>query len=574
MRLDKFISRGNILIGNVILVALVSFYNANMVLNSYSYDSPKISSIASKQLNKPLNIIILYPDDWRYDDIGGTAPVVRTPFLNQLAKMGIHFTYNAVTTSICWISRATMFTGQYASRHGSIYLFRPWFVKYLWNETWVYQLQKHKEYFVGHIGKWQFQNTDPSLDDIFNFTSIHEGMHWYKIKSESSETKISAADRAQNDTFEFLNKRPKDKPFALTVAFYPPKAVGNVDSPGGQWSPTEETRHLYDNDTIPIPKNHHNDSIPYFIKNYRDNIAMERYQMRWRSSKHYQEGMKNYYALITHVDVVCEQIVNRLIQEQLINQTMIIFTTDNGLMHGAHGLAGKWYPYQESIRVPLIIYDPRMPHDKRGTIDQSLTLNIDLATTILGAANINPPERMQGRDISNLYLPSISSEQKSWRTDFYYEYPIGEGLPRDTSVTALVEKDWKYIYWPETKYQQLFDLQNDPFEMHDLATNPTRQIRHRMKKMKKRHDELKLKVMEPIIPGSKCDPLQRAGVKVTDLKPNCYPKTIKQKIYHHILLFLIKLIDVKCSAWFGLRFICHLLFPLINQFLSNEINMN
>jgi arylsulfatase A-like enzyme len=155
---------------------------------------------------------------------------------------------------------------------------------------------------------------------------------------------------------------------------------------------------------------------------------------------------------------------------------MIIFTTDNGMFHGSHGLAGKWYPYQESIRVPLIIYDPRMPTDKVGTIDDSFTLNVDLAETILGAAGLKPTKGMQGRDISDLYLPKMENgktalERKPWRQEFFYEFTYMEegAIP---SSKALVRKKWKFIDWYMKNYTQLFDLENDPLELYDVKGNP------------------------------------------------------------------------------------------------------
>ena len=168
-----------------------------------------------KKTKKPLNVIVLYPDDWRHDDIGGVSPVLRTPFLNQLAQQGIRFTYNAVTTSICWISRATLFTGQYASRHKSLRIRQPVFYNDWDKNSFPALLQKHAGYFVGHVGKWQYQNKEGIVGKLFNWTSLFEGYHWYKG--------IPAANYTRDETIRFLRERPKDQPFAVTVAFYPPK---------------------------------------------------------------------------------------------------------------------------------------------------------------------------------------------------------------------------------------------------------------------------------------------------------------------------------------------------------------
>lgn len=133
------------------------------------------------------------------------------------------------------------------------------------------------------------------------------------------------------------------------------------------------------------------------------------------------------------------------------------------LQNRQHGLTEKWYPFEESIMVPLIIQDPRMPHERRGTVSSDFTLSIDLAPTILGAANIEARPFMQGVDIAKLYLDDDDDEttppssSSSWRKDFFYEYnrgnhTTGEGHDEKGFIDnsfALVSPEWKYIYWRE-----------------------------------------------------------------------------------------------------------------------------
>lgn len=147
---------------------------------------------------------------------------------------------------------------------------------------------------------------------------------------------------------------------------------------------------------------------------------------------------------------------------------------------------GKWYPYQESIRVPLIIRDPRMPKAFRGTLDDSFTLNIDLASTILGAANLPSPERMQGRNIADLYL--TPDGKKTWRQEFFYEH-MSMGKKFIPASTALVRRDFKYMIYPEWKVEQLFDLVKDPLEFDDVSNHSN--YRSVIDEMRKRHNELK-----------------------------------------------------------------------------------
>ncbi|CAB9524021.1 Extracellular sulfatase Sulf [Seminavis robusta] len=454
-----------------------------------------------QQKKKPLNILILYPDDWRHDDIGGVAPVVKTPFLNQLARDGIRFTHNMVTTSICWVSRATLFTGQYLSRHKSYRLKTPEFYKTWHNTSWPALLQQ-SNYYTAHIGKWQYYDFDKQRQaELFNYTSIFEGKHQYPSKGGAF---ISAAEKMSMEVKTFLQqKRPTDQPFALTAAFFPPKAIGNSKAPGGQWFPLNKTVMKYygPNVTIPHPYDE-TDSykrLPWFFHRV-ERGGRSRWEERFQGEEKYQAAMKNYYSLITEVDEACKDIVDELERQGIANETLIIFTTDNGLFHAEHGLAGKWYPYQESIRVPLIIRDPRMPLQKHNTLDGSLTLNIDLHPTILGAAGITPPSSTQGMDMATLYMPQTNNDEsvpvaseatdgdKSWRDEFFYEFPLDQTKNMPMS-SAVVRKDLKFIYWPQFKYEQLFNLTEDPLELNDVWNQP--QYASVLKQLQMRHEKWK-----------------------------------------------------------------------------------
>ena len=146
--------------------------NASLVLDKMANAATSTMKRQDKSSHKPkpLNVLVIYPDDWRHDSIGGVVPVLRTPFLNKLAREGIRFTHNCVTTSICWISRATYFTGQYGSRHKSLRLRNPVFYD-SWNESWP-DLLRSAGYYTGHIGKWQYNNFKA---EFFNYTFNAKG---------------------------------------------------------------------------------------------------------------------------------------------------------------------------------------------------------------------------------------------------------------------------------------------------------------------------------------------------------------------------------------------------------------
>ena len=147
----------------------------------------------------------------------------------------------------------------------------------------------------------------------------------------------------------------------------------------------------------------------------------------------------------------------------------MIFTGDNGYFHGEHGLADKWYPHEESIRVPLIIRDPRLPKSKAGGTNDDFALNVDIAPTVLAAAGIAAPPRMQGQNLSPLYL---ALKKPAWRSEFFYEHATHQSKNFIPASEALVRKDMKYFYWPDFNVEQLFDLVNDPLEENDIIGDP------------------------------------------------------------------------------------------------------
>jgi len=458
----------------------------------------KLQKMAQKE---QLNVILFYPDDWRHDDLGDVSPVLQTPFFTRLAQEGIRFTQNAVTTSVCWISRATLFTGQYGSKHNSLKVRKPNFaLADAWKNTWPYRLQQEAGYFVGHVGKWQYRQKGYKIRHLFNWTTIFEdSSFWYNVHPNpdpnsfwyngyKKKTKVHIIDRCKEEALRFLANRPTDHPFALTVAFYPPKGAVHPDYA------TNESQKQYENDYIPEHPTHDAlEQLPYFLQNNKTE-ARERFLYRWDTPEKYQTGMKVYYSLISHIDAVCGQIVEELKRQGIYNKTMIIVSADNGEFHSAHALSDKWYPYQESIRVPLIIYDPRMPSNKQGVLNDSFTLNIDLAETILGAAGIQANDTvMQGRDIADLYLPDrpTSTSKVPWRTEWYYEFPpISKRIEQSS---ALVRRDWKYIKWHKYGYEQLFNLKDDPLEMNDLRN--TSKYVALLDEMRKQHDVLKTKAV-------------------------------------------------------------------------------
>jgi arylsulfatase A-like enzyme len=248
---------------------------------------------------KPLNILVLYADDWRHDTLGVAGnPVVKTPTLDRLAAEGVRFTHNCVTTAICGVSRASLYTGQWMSRHGN-----PAFemFKTPWAETYPGILREHG-YYVGHVGKW---HNGKFPQDKFDFGRSYQSTHWHK---QPDGSKIHVTQKNENDALEFLRTRPADKPFVLTLAFF---ATHAEDQNPLQFLPQPGSMELYKDVTIPVPPTAADTyfrRLPAFIANEK-NEGRNRWHWRFDTPEKYQSMMKNYYRLATEVDTTCGRVL-------------------------------------------------------------------------------------------------------------------------------------------------------------------------------------------------------------------------------------------------------------------------
>jgi arylsulfatase A-like enzyme len=347
-----------------------------------------------------------------------------------------------------------------------------------WEETYPSLLRKNG-YYVGHIGKW---HNGAFPKEKYDYGKSYAGNHW--IKQTNGEM-IHVTKKNEDDALEFLQTKPNDKPFLLTVSFF---ATHAVDGNPKQYLPQPQSMELYKDVKIPIPvtaTESHFKKLPPFISNEK-NEGRNRWHWRFDTPEKYQEYMKNYYRLVTEVDATSGKIIAELEKRKLLDNTLVIFTTDNGYFHGEHGLADKWYPYEESIRVPLIVMDPRMPKSKAGKTNDEFVLNVDLAPTILNASKIKPPITMQGRNFAPLYL---EENIKDWRQEFFYEHAIIKNKDFIPASEALVRKDMKYIFWPDFNTEELYDLKADPLEENNLIKSEQHQ--ESLKLLRIRFKELK-----------------------------------------------------------------------------------
>ncbi len=204
----------------------------------------------------------------------------------------------------------------------------------------------------------------------------------------------------------------------------------------------------------------------------------------------FQRTVKDYYRLITGLDREVGRVLAALDEKELTGNTIVVFSSDNGFFLGERGMADKWLMYEPSIRVPLVIVDPRLPPASRGRTVNALTLNIDLAPTLLDFAGTAIPPTMQGSSLRPfLSGPADSAPPAGWRTDFFYEHhTFPQILPPSEGVRG---ERWKYIRYvePNPLAEELYDLASDPDELKNLANDSEAQ--ETLKQLRDRWRELR-----------------------------------------------------------------------------------
>jgi arylsulfatase A-like enzyme len=426
---------------------------------------------------KQPNIIFLLTDDHRADAMGCAGnPIIQTPNMDDLAAGGVRFKNAFVTTSICASSRASIFTGQWTSRHG-IKDFATHFTEEALAQTYPMLLSR-AGYRIGFIGKY---GVGPKKDlpiDKYDYWKGFPGQGRYENKDENGNYKHLTQTMGEQ-AIEFLQGCSQDRPFCLSVSF---KAPHVQDSDPRQFIYDRAYSELYKDVTIPEPETAHPryfDALPEFL---RKSEARRRWQIRFPDNEKFQESVRSYYRLITGVDVVIGKIHDQLKQLRLDDNTIIMLMGDNGFYLGDYGLAGKWFPHELSIRVPLLVYDPRADKKLCGlTLDQ-MALNVDIAPTILELAHQDIPEQMQGRSL----VPLLKGKKPQWRTEFFYEHPFEHKTIAKSK--ALRTQRFKYALYTDYDYEQLYDLENDPAETINLAKDD--KYKKTLDSLRKRCNEL------------------------------------------------------------------------------------
>jgi arylsulfatase A-like enzyme len=409
----------------------------------------------SAKARKP-SIVFLLTDDQRYDALGCAGnPIIRTPNMDWLVQNGIRFENAFVTTPICAASRASVFTGLYERKHGYTFTKPPIHKEYC--ELSYPILLRRAGYRMGFVGKFGVKVPEGVEDEWFDYFQPSAYPYFKDINGKKKHLTDINMDRA----LDFIRGTDPEQPFCLSLSTWAPHAH---DSEKQQYFWPSACNGLYKDVVIPPPvlgEPSFFNSLPEFVKK-----SMNRVRWFWRfdTPEKYQEMVKGYYRMISGVDMAFGRLLDELKLLDRHRDTIIILMSDNGYFLGERGFAGKWTMHDLSIRVPLIIYDPKAARARRGMIDSSLVLNVDIAPTILDLAGLSIPQEIQGRSLLPNIKGSMVNSRQEILTEHLWDHP---DIPQTEAVRT---EQWKYIHYPQhPEYEELYDLQNDSSEKNNLV---------------------------------------------------------------------------------------------------------
>jgi arylsulfatase A-like enzyme len=449
----------------------------------------------SQRANGP-NIIFIMTDDHAAHAISAYGSRVnKTPHLDRLAKEGALLTSVFVTNSICTPSRAAILTGQYSHLNGV-----TMFNRFDSSRMTVARLLQTGGYHTGMIGKWHLGSDPAGFDrwEILPGQGAYRNPVMYTATAEKTYTGQYATEVITDRAIDFLQTRPHDKPFFLMM---------HHKAPHRPWEPSEGQAEQFAKKRIPEPVtlwDSHATRTDALRENQQRIVDLTNRDLKmtpppglagpdltaWQRTKpdsvttlvdgksvtltgealvrwKYQKYMQDYLATVQSVDDSVGQVLAFLDKAGLARNTMVVYTSDQGFFLGDHGMFDKRFMYEESIRMPFLV---RWPAGIRaGTRSDALGLNIDFAPTFLELAGLPASPDMQGRSL----LPVLRGRTPSdWRTSMYYRYYHDPGDHNTRAHLGVRTRTHKLIHFWKKDQWELFDLVNDPYELHNLYGEP------------------------------------------------------------------------------------------------------
>jgi arylsulfatase A-like enzyme len=461
---------------------------------------PSVALAQTSSASRP-NIIFIMTDDHAAHAIGAYGSRVNnTPNLDRLANQGALLTSVFATNSICSPSRAAILTGQYSHINGV-----RMFNRFDSARMTVARLLQQGGYYTGMIGKWHLGSDPVGFDrwEILPGQGSYRDPLFYTATGEQTYTGRYVTDVITDLAIEFLDGRPRQRPFFLMVHHKAPHrpwepnekyaaefAARRIPEPVTFWDSydtrTDALREnmqrvaadLNNRDLkLPSPSGLTGQELTKWLATKPDTVTITRdgkmvtlsglSLARWK----YQRYMQDYLATVQSVDDSVGRLLGYLDNAGLTENTVVVYTSDQGFFLGDHGLFDKRFMYEESIRMPFLVRWPAAI--KRGTRTDAMALNIDFAPTFLDMAGLAASTEMQGRSL----LPVLRGQApRDWRTSMYYRYYHDPGDHNTRAHYGVRTRTHKLIHFWSKNQWELFDLVNDPYELHNLYGEPGQEV--------------------------------------------------------------------------------------------------
>jgi arylsulfatase A-like enzyme len=452
-------------------------------------------SLAVRAAERP-NIVFIMTDDHAAHAISAYGSVVnQTPHLDRIAKDGMRFDRCFVVNSICTPSRAAILTGKYSHLNGV-----PVFNRFDGAQPTVAKHLQAAGYHTIMVGKWHLGSDPTGFDRWIVLPGQGRYVDPEFLVTEGKKViKGYATDVITDLAMEHVKNRPREKPFFLML---------HHKAPHREWTPNEQHRKMFEGKTIPEPATLRDDyatrtdALRENQQRVFDDLTRRDLKLeppaelrgpprnQWLNAKpsevetmmdgqkkilrgeelnkwKYQRYMQDYLACVQSVDDNVGRFLDWLDANGLRENTMVIYTSDQGFFLGDHGMYDKRFMYEESLRMPFLVRWPGVIQP--GSVQEAMAINTDFAPTFMDAAGLQVPTEMQGRSL----VPLFKGEKPAdWRKSFYYRYYHDPGHHNTRAHLGVRTETHKLIhYWKKDQWE-LFDLRNDPKELKNIYNDP------------------------------------------------------------------------------------------------------
>lgn len=425
------------------------------------------------------NVLFILTDDQRYDALSCMGhPHLKTPHIDRLADEGLIFRNHFCTTSLCSPSRASILSGLYAHAHGVSNNFTEYPADLV---SFPMRLQA-SGYRTAYVGKWHMGEKNDTPRPGFDYFVTHQGQGQYfdtEFNFNGEERRVVEGYYTTEVTqlaMDWVKQQSEDQPWCLMLGHKAPHSF---------YLPEPKYEHAFDDVEIAYPASAFNleDKPAWFRKRLDTWHGIYGPLFDWRKEfpdrrpeavQDFARMVRAYWGTLLSVDDSVGRLYDFLKSRGTLDDTLIIFTSDNGLLEGEHGMVDKRTGHEPSIRVPLVVRYPGLVPPEQARVVEEITATIDFAPTILDICGAERLRSVHGKSWKRL----AQGDARGWRDSFYYEYNYEHQFPYTPNVRALRTPEWKYIRYPhgdgspDRHLAELYNLKTDSGESHNLIRDP------------------------------------------------------------------------------------------------------